>query len=508
MTLKNIRLFPSDIFNNDFQGQQLKHTVVKGSLALIISQGFSFGLSMISTLVLARLLTPSDFGVVGMVSVFIHFLVMFKDAGLSTATIQRNNIDNQQVSSLFWINVIISLILGGAILLSAPLVAMFYKKPELAAVTAVLSVSFMIQGFTIQHSALLQRHLKFTALAINDIVAQLVSLVVAIVMASLGFNYWALVGGTIARTLTLVVLTFYSCPWIPGKMQKGTGVRGMLKFGGHLTGSNVVNYFSRNLDGLLIGKLIGSEPLGLYTKAFSLLMTPLTQVRAPLTTLSLPVLSSLKNDQTRYQNYFQKLLDISISLSLPISVYCFLESEFLITVLLGQKWMGAEPVFKILSVAGVFVATSGAPGLVMLSHGFSKRYLKLTVITSIIICVAFIAGVPFGITGLASGYAIASFLIMVPLFYFGIQGTPIKFSLIITSISGPVSAAAIAGLATFTYISIVSNGSILHHICTGLIFFLLYISLTMLRSKTRETVFSIVKTISSQRKTDRDFQNQ
>ena len=491
----NLRLNPSDIFNNDFQGQELKHTVVKGSLALVLSQGISFGLSMVNTLVLARLLTPADFGIIGMVTVVINFIALFKDAGLSTATIQNDKIDSKQISTLFWINVGISIFLAITILLSSPLISAFYKKPELTSVTIALSVTFMAEGTIIQHRALLQRHLKFTVLAIIDIMAQLSMIAVAIIMAVLGFRYWALVGGTIASILTLIILTFYSCPWTPGKMQKGTGVRNMLKFGGRLTVSNFVHYLSRNLDSLLIGRIIGAAPLGLYSKAFSLLMTPLNQIRTPLTTLSLPVLSSLKNDTIRYQNYFRQLLDISISLALPISVYCFLESEFLIRILLGQKWMGAVPVFKILSVAGVFVALSAAPGLVMLSHGFAKRHLHLTIITATILSVSFIIGVHFGIKGVAFGYTIASFLMMIPLICFAFRGTPIKIRLILESISGPLFAAMIAGISSYIFIFFSSNDSIAKHVLTGLIFFIIYIIFTLLRPKTRDTLHSIWESI-------------
>jgi PST family polysaccharide transporter len=465
----------------------------------VLSQGISFGLSIVNTLVLARLLTPVDFGIIGMVTVVINFIALFKDAGLSTATIQNNVIDRRQISTLFWINAGISIFLAVAIMLSSPLIAAFYKKPELTAVTIVLSITFMAEGTIIQHRALLQRHLKFTALAIIDIMAQFCMIVVAIVLSVFGFRYWALVGGTIASIVTLIVLTFYSCPWTPGKMHKGAGVRKMLKFGGRLTVSNFVHYLSRNLDSMLIGRVVGAEPLGLYSKAFSLLMTPLNQIRAPLTTLSLPVLSSLKNDKARYQSYFRQLLDISISLALPISVYCFLESEFLIRILMGQKWMGAVPVFRILSVAGVFVALSAAPGLVMLSHGFAKRHMYLTFVTATIISISFIIGVQFGIRGVAIGYTIANFLIMIPLICFAFRGTPIKIRLVLESLLGPLFAAIIAGVSTYIFIFLDVTENITKHLLTGLIFFAIYLTLTLLRPKTRNSLKSILETILSKR---------
>lgn len=495
--LGKLRLNPSDIFDNDFHGKELRHTVVRGSMAIVMSQGMSMGLSIVNTLILARLLTPADFGIIGMVTVIINFLAMFKDAGLSTATIQNERIDSGQISTLFWINFLISLTLGIIILISSPLVAAFYKKPELTAVTAVLSVSFIIQGITIQHSALLQRHLKFTALALNDIIAQLCMMAVAISMASLGFRYWALAGGTIARTITLVLLTYYFCPWTPGKMKKGTGAGKMLRFGGHLTGSNFVGYLSRNLDSILIGRFIGAEPLGLYSRAFTLLMQPLNQIKAPLTTMSLPVLSSLKNEPERYKNYYRQLLDVNISLALPVSVYCFLESEFLIRVLLGQKWMDAVPVFKILAIGGVFVATSGAPGLVMLSHGLSKRYLQLTVLTALVIAVSFIAGIPFGINGVAVAYSVASFLIIIPLITYGFRGTPVKPGLVLRSAAGPLFASVTAGIIAYLFIIVSDTDSISGHIITGIIFFSIYVALTLLRSETRYTFRNILQSMLS-----------
>jgi O-antigen/teichoic acid export membrane protein len=500
MNLSKFRLHPSEIFSNEFQNQELKNTVVQGSMALVLSQGVSFGLSMANTMILARLLVPADFGVIGMVTVFINFLAMFKDAGLSMATIQNDNINSKQISTLFWINGLISLTFGAMILISAPLVSMFYKRPELTAVTAVLSLSFIMQGFCIQHSALLQRHLKFTALAVNDIVAQVVSLVVAAVMAYFGFRYWALVCSAIARAVTLTTLTFYCCPWVPGKMEKGSGVRNMLKFGGNLTASNFVGYLSRNLDGILIGRFIGAGALGIYSRAFTLLMSPLTQIRGPLTTLSLPVLSSLKSEPARFRSFFQKLLDVSISLALPISVYCYLESEFLIRILLGAKWMSAVPVFKIFAVAGIFIATSGAPGVVMLSHGLSKRYLHLTLLTAGITCLSYVVGVFFGISGMAIAYTISSFLIMIPLITFGFRGTPITMRDVLGSMIGPIFAAGMAGAGTYFFMRLMPGDTFIKHALVGIVYFVIYVILTMARPKTRETVRSIWESVLARQK--------
>jgi len=500
MWLSKLRLEPSLIFNEQNDATVRKESIVRGSLSLYVSQAFSFGLSLVNAIVLARLLTPYDYGIIGMATVFINFLVLFKDAGLATATIQNERITENQISTLFWINLMLSVSLGAILLISGPILAVFYKKPELAPVITVLSLTFILSGLTIQHNALLQRHLKFYALSLNEIIAQGISLLVAILMALNGFRYWSLVGGTMARSLVLLGLTFYYCPWVPGRMEKGTGVRKMLSFGGHLTGSYFVGYLSRNLDSLLIGKVIGAEALGLYSRAFTLLMQPLTQIRGPLSNLSLPVLSTLRTNPLRYYNYFGKLLDISISLALPITVYCFLEGEFIILTLLGPKWIEAVPLFKVFSIGGIFVATSAAPGLLITSFGYTKRYFKLSVITAAIVAASFIIGVPFGVLGVAIAYSVSSLIKMIPLTYYGIRNTPVNIGLFVKSVYGPLLASGAAGLLTIVFLRVFQPGGTVGHIIAGLIFFLIYTFITLMRDGTRETFLSIWRSVFTNQK--------
>jgi len=321
-------------------------------------------------------------------------------------------------------------------------------------------------------------------------------------MALMGLGYWALVGGLLSRVIIILVLTYLSCPWTPGRMRKGTGVRDMLKFGAHLTTGHILSYLARNLDKVLIGKLIGAVPLGLYTKANDLLLQPLNQIRYPLTSMSLPVLSSLKKDPERYVSYFDKLLDISISVALPISVYAFLDSEFLIRLVLGPQWTEAAPVFRILAIGGIFVSASFLPGVAMLSHGFSKRYMQLTIATSVITSVSFIVGVYFGIKGVATAYTLASFLVLIPMYLVSFRGTPIKSRMVFETILWPLLSAAIAAGAAFVFIRFYSGHFLVTHIGIALIFFVLYTSLTLVRKKTRQTILSIWKGMISRKKND------
>jgi PST family polysaccharide transporter len=374
-------------------------------------------------------------------------------------------------------------------------VALFYDRPELTAVMAVLAVSFVLEGFAIQHNTLLRRHFKFTSLAVIDIVSRLSHLVVAIAMALMGYRYWALVGGSIARSVVLLLLTYASCPWMPGRMKKGTGVRGMIMFGGHVTIGHFLAYLARNLDKILIGKFLGAVPLGLYNKAHHLLIVPLSQIRLPLNNLSLPVLSSLKHEADRYQNYFLKLLDVSITVALPLCIYSLIESEFLILLILGPKWVEAGPIFRILAVGGVFISISYLPGLAMLSHGFSKRYMQISITTAVITSLSFVVGVFFGINGIAASYSIGSFLVLIPMYIVSFRGTPIKLKPVFRTILWPLLTAAAAGLVIIGCILVFSFDSTAYHLLLGLLYFIVYTGLTLLRSETRKTMQSIWKSM-------------
>jgi len=498
--LRKHRIDPSIIFDNDTQEGEFKDTVVKGSLATGLSQGIAMGFTIISAVVLARLLTPDDFGLIGMVTVVVNFLFIFKDIGLSQATIQKDVITPSQISTLFWINSLISLTLGLLLAASGPLVAKFYGRSELTLIMVVLAFTFVVEGLTIQHTALLRRHLRFTAVAIADILSRFGYLATAITMALSGFSYWSLVGGHIVRSMVLLGFTLYYCPWVPGRMERDTGVRKMMMFGGQITVGHFLAYLARNLDGILIGRMFGAAPLGLYNKAYHLLMQPLSQIKLPLSHLALPVLSSLNKEPDRYRSYFKKLLDISISLAIPVAVYCFLESEFLIRFILGPQWIEATEVFRILAIGGIFVSVSFLPGLALLSHGYSKKYMQLLIATSVIQSVSFVAGISFGINGIAIAYTISSFLILIPMIIMSFKGTFVTARMFFLTILWPLLSAFAAAALAYALIRLWPAETTFSHLFIAAIYFIVYAGLTLARKHTRYTLLSIWESMISKRK--------
>lgn len=432
------------MFNSDHRHQDLARKSIRGGVHTLVAQFTQSILQFVRAIVLARLLTPTDFGLVGMVLVVINFAQLFRDAGISLATVQKKEITHDQVSTLFWIIVVISATLGILLFLMAPLVAAFYAQPELIFITAALSISLFIGGIGIQHQALMRRHMQFGSLAVIQVVSGMGSLIVTIVLACNGWRYWALVGGMWVRVSVMTLMTFSFCPWVPGKIRTGTGVRKMLKFGGHVTGANIINYLSVNIDNLLIGRFLGASALGLYAKAYQLFMLPITQIKSPLTQLAMPVLGSLQHQPERYRRYYQTILRTLAVLTMPVACYCVVEAEFIIGFLLGSGWLEAVSVFRILAVAGIVWPVVGTWGLVTLSLGYSKRYFQWALLNGFVMAVAIACGLPFGITGVALAIVIATYMKCFPCLYYCFSCTPITVPLFMRTTMAPFLASVVA----------------------------------------------------------------
>lgn len=421
------RLDLTTLFESGHLSHDLTKKSVRGGMTTMAAQAVQFVLQLAGTMVLARLLTPNDYGLVGMVTVIVNFAEMFKDAGLSMATVQKDKISHEQISTLFWLNVLISAFLGLCVLVCSPFVAWFYGKPELTAVTAALSISFIVTGLTIQHSALLQRNMQFGTLAFIKITSYIISIIVAIILALAGFRYWALIGGTIATALSGTLLTLYLCPWLPGRMKKGAGVRNMLMFGGHLTGFNFVNYFSRNADNILIGKFIGADALGLYAKAYQIVYMPLVNIRNPINSVAIPALSSLKNDPERFRRYYGKVVFVLAFCSMPIMAFCIMFPKELILLVFGEQWLSMKEIFRLLAIAGFIQPVTGTRGALLIACGQSKLYLYMGIITAIISIIGFCIGIIWGAIGVAASVVFVIYIQQYPMFSIAFRYVPVSF---------------------------------------------------------------------------------
>ncbi|MBV8857715.1 MAG: lipopolysaccharide biosynthesis protein [Acidobacteria bacterium] len=396
---------------------ELGARTARGGAVTMVSQGLRFGVMIVMTAILGRLLTPHDYGLVGMVGIVMGFVALFKDLGLASATIQREELSQREVSTLFWLNLGFSVCVALLTTAVAPLVARFFGEPRLTAITAAYSIGFLFGGLAVQHEALLRRRMRFAALAGANLVALFVNAAVTIGLAWLGFGYWALVCGQLALGAAYAVCLWGVCGWRPGRPGRLSEVRALLAFGRDLTGFTIVNYFARNLDNLLIGRVWGAVQLGFYAKAYQLLLLPLDQVNEPVTAVAVPALSRLGDDPERYRRAYLRLLEKVAMATMPLMAFMIAASDWIVRVVLGPQWGETARIFMLLGISGLFQPIANTTGWLLISQGRARHLAQWGLIGGSISVAAIVAGLPWGPEGVALSYSLARVLLFEPLLY-------------------------------------------------------------------------------------------
>lgn len=436
--------------NHHFRTEHLKADLGKrsarGGVVTLAAQICKFGLSLLSAIVLARLLTPQDYGLIGMVAILVGFLGMFQYLGLSTATIQWADLKHQQVSALFWMNMALSAAIMLMTIAAAPLAAWFYKEPRLIGITIGYAVSIIVTGLYIQHEAILIRQMRFTIIAIIEVSAMAVGLTAAIVSAMYGVRYWALVINQLVLATVSVIGMWAACRWRPSWPRRGAGVRSMLTFGGNVTGFNVMQYFARNADNALIGKFWGAYELGLYSRAYQMLLMPMQQINAPLASVAVPALSRLADSPERYRDAYLKILEKLVMITMPLGAFMIATSDWLVLFLLGPQWKETGTIFMLLGIAAIIQPVTKTSWWLFSTQGRSRDLFRWGIIGAVIAVGSIIAGLPWGAKGVAATYALSDLCIATPLlfWYIGRSG-PIRASDFYHTIT-PSAAASLCAL--------------------------------------------------------------
>jgi O-antigen/teichoic acid export membrane protein len=417
--------------------RDLKGKTARAALIATCGQGANFFLRIGSMVVLARLLAPADFGLVGMATACTGFLELFRDAGLSMATIQRASISHAQISTLFWLNLAVGGLLAALCAVTAPLVVAFYHEPRLLWVTVVLGMSFVCSGAAAQHRAILQRHMRFTVLTTIDIVSLLTGIALGVGMALAGKGYWALVGLPVCQSIVGVLGVWIADRWIPGLPRRGIGLQSMLRYGGTVTLNSVIVYIAYNADKVLLGRFWGAETLGIYGRAYQFINLPTTLLNTTVGQVAFPALSRLQSDPERLRSYFLKGYSLFLSLVMPITMGCALFSDDIILVVLGPKWSQAAPVFRWLAPTIVAFALINPFGWFMLATGRATRSLKIALLIAPVVILGYLAGLSHGSTGVAIGFSIAMILLVVPAIWWAKRGTLISTSDILGEVMRP-----------------------------------------------------------------------
>ncbi len=339
------------------------------ALLALSGQWGRYGLQLLALVVFSRLLSPSDFGLVAMVTGVVGVAFVIGDFGLSLAALQAHELTAHQRTNLFWVNGGIGLIVAVAVCAAAGPMAVFYDDSRVSAVAVTLASVFLLNGLAVQFRTELNRELRFGVIAGADFLGQAVGFAVALVGALVGWSYWALVAMQVIAAVVTNVILVARARWWPGWYRRGTPMRSLLVFGANTFFTQVINYISTNIDQVLIGRVWGATTLGFYNRAFQIARLPAQQVAAPLTRVVLPYLSRRLEDRASYLDALKKIQLALTTLLLSLLTYAAGTADWLIPVVLGDGWQDAVPLLRVLCVAGALQAVGNVTYWVLLSQG-------------------------------------------------------------------------------------------------------------------------------------------
>lgn len=395
---------------------------------------------------LARILKPDDFGLVAMAASVMAFIGLFADLGLSAATVQQKEISHSIVNALFYLNLAISIPVTGAMIAAAPLAGGFFGDDRIGPVIIAMALSLPVAAAGAQHGALLQRSMRWGPLQWTPIVAQLIGGSVAILLAlQAQVGYWALVAQSWIAVLVTTLSMWCFCRWRPDFRPAFDDVRAALRFGLNLTGFQLVNYFHRQLDNVLVGKRWGAAELGYYSRAYQLLTLPLALVNGPAGSALVPALSRLQDDPERWRRAFLKAFSAVTLLSSGIAAVMVAAAEPVVLLIYGPGWEAAARIFFLLAISIFVSAPMYMMGWIYNSLGQTGRAFRWSLMVTPVYVASFLAGLPFGAAGVAACYSIAACLAAIPCMAFACRSAPLEVSQLLRASLPSVALGALIG---------------------------------------------------------------
>jgi O-antigen/teichoic acid export membrane protein len=363
-------------------------------------------------ILLARLMSPLEFGVAGLALVFAPLAFVFTDLG--AVLVQRREQSEADRSTAFWLSIAVGFALTALGLLAAAPIARFYDEPQVKPLFMVLSCSFLLTAASTTQSALLHREMAFRRIETANMIAVLGASVVAVTVALLGGGAWAIVLQLVANSALYLVLLWRASPWRPSRRFSRSSVRRLWSFSASNLGANVLLYFERNADNLLIGRFLGPTSLGVYSISYNLMLYPVTRFATPIHHVMFPLLSRVQGDDTRVVRIWLRVTRIVAVVVAPMMIGLAIVAPELVRILLGTKWSAAVPIVQILAVAGLVYAVRMPSTSVLLAKGRAATLFRFTIVSSVVLVSSFAVTVSWGVEAVATAFTVA-FVALTPL---------------------------------------------------------------------------------------------
>ena len=415
-----------------------------GAAWALAGRGLNQVLGLVLSMVLYRLLRPSDYGLIGMVLVFVYVLSDVRDLRFSDALIQRKNLDDLDSASAFLVQAGMGLLLSLALAGTAPLLARWvYNLPDLAPVALALGLKPFLDSIGDVPRALLVRRMAFKRIAMADIGALVISGGLAILLAAQGFGPWALVGLSLTNSMATSAFLLVGARWLPRPLASVARLREMRQFSLCLYGARLLGQVTRNVDKLLIGRFLGAISLGIYGQAFRLMMIPLEQVAWQIGRVMFAALSEIQDDLERVRSAYLRAMRLLSLVTFPLTVgLCVTASEFVLTVM-GPKWADAINVIRVLALVGLVESVTTSVAWIFFARGRTDLEFAWSWIPLVFTVAAVAIGLRYGIEGVAVAYLIRTLLLGPPAFFIAFRLIGLRIGALFRHLAGTALATAI-----------------------------------------------------------------
>jgi PST family polysaccharide transporter len=432
----------------------LRKRSIHGIAVTSLSQVARFILLLGSQIILARLLLPSDFGLLAMVAPILGFVTTMADLGVAQSIIHRPNITHRMLNSFFWMNVGLTTCLAVGVMLLSPLLALLYHESRLIPITAALAALVAISGISVLQSALLNRTMRFTPMATSETAAQAINLIVSAFLAWRGFGYWSLVAGQASYSLTSGAILWSMSDWRPSWPTFSRDAFAMLKFGGSVTISNVALYMNTVLDNVIIGVHLGEIALGIYDRAWKLAVMPLSQLMTPVNRVAVPALTRVIGEPDRYRRIFFRMIRSLFLVSLPGLGFAAAAAQPLVLLLFGNRWHAVAPVFSWLCAGSLLTPLNLAMFWLFVSQGRPRDQMIFGTAAAIINVTAYLIGVRWGLVGVPIASTLAAYAIPTPmLIWAGTRVGPVSLGDFLSQVY-PYALASLCSILAVHYIAV------------------------------------------------------
>lgn len=392
------------------QSGSLRNKAVSGVSWSTFEKAFNEIVQFAIGVVLARLLSPTDYGTVGLLAIFFAVASTFQDSGFASALIQKKDRNQADFSTVFFFNVGMSLVIYGLLFISAPYIASFYNLPILTEITRVSALGFIIGGLTGVQYAKLSAEMKFKTISLLSMLGLVITGTTGILLALMGWGVWALVFQGLVGSFIKGTVVWIVSGWKPSFVFSSKSFKRLFSFGGFLMLSGLINTIYNNLYTLVIGKVYDPQTVGYYNRANGYAQIPTNLVLGLAVNVNYPILSSVQDDDERLKRAYRKLLRVPLYLHYPVLMGLAVLAPPLIEVMIGVKWLPCVPILQILCIAGLFIPLTHINLNLLYVKGRSDLVLRLELIKKPLAFLILFASIPFGILWLVAGRVLYSFI--------------------------------------------------------------------------------------------------